>query len=103
MKYDYPGNIRELENIIERAVLLAREDHITLSDLPPQIETIQNKSLFDPTNLENSSDDKMKPFESAMIEEALKTTNGNKSAAARILKISERHLRSRLERLNPIK
>jgi DNA-binding NtrC family response regulator len=100
MKYDYPGNVRELENIIERAVILAREDFITLSELPPQIDTNLNKSIFDPTNLENSYDEKMRTFEKAMIDEALKTTGGNKSAAARILNITERHLRSRLERLN---
>ncbi len=100
MKYDYPGNVRELENIIERAVILARDDYITLTELPPQVETNQNKSIFDPANLENSYEEKMRTFERAMIEEALKTTGGNKSAAARILKITERHLRSRLERLN---
>ena len=72
---------------------------ITLSELPPQIETIQNKSLFDPTNLDSSYDEKIKGFEKAMIAEALEKTGGNKSAAARILKITERHLRSRLERL----
>jgi DNA-binding NtrC family response regulator len=42
----------------------------------------------------------MRSFEKAMIDEALNKTGGNKSAAARLLGITERHLRSRLERLN---
>ncbi|MFC2084199.1 sigma-54-dependent transcriptional regulator [Bacteroidota bacterium] len=99
MKYDYPGNVRELENIIERAVVLARDNMLTSSDLPPQIESFSGKSILDPINFENSYDEKTKAFESEMITEALKSTNGNKSATARILKMTERHLRSRIERL----
>jgi len=58
-----------------------------------------SEKKFDPFNLDDNYETKMKEFELAMINEALKRTNGNKSAAARILGISERHLRSRLERL----
>ncbi len=100
MKHDYPGNIRELENIIERAVIFARDDIITVNDLPSQLENIATISLLDPKNLSEGYEEKVKAFEREMIREALAQTNGNKSAAARLLKISERHLRSRLERLN---
>ena len=99
MKYDYPGNIRELENIIERAVILARNNIITPETLPAQFETAREISLLDPLNLSDGYDKKVKAFEKEMIQEALKQTNGNKSAAARLLNITERHLRSRLERL----
>ncbi len=99
MKHDYPGNIRELENIIERAVIFARDKIITVNDLPSQLENIATISLLDPKNLGNGYDEKVKAFEREMIKEALSQTNGNKSAAARLLKITERHLRSRLERL----
>lgn len=100
IKYDYPGNIRELENIVERAVVLSRDEYISKNDLP--INFIQNSTnkIFDPYNLDDSYETKMNEFEKTMINEALSRTNGNKSAAARILGISERHLRSRLERLD---
>lgn len=100
MKYDYPGNVRELENIIERAVVLARDEYITKNDLPLQIDSLKLNKIFDPTDLETDYETKLKSFEIEIIKEALKRTNGNKSAAARILNISERHLRSRLERLD---
>ncbi len=97
MKYEYPGNIRELENIIERAVVLCRSEYITKADLPNQIGKISEKKLFDPTDLEDSYETKVKSFEKEIILEALSRTNGNKSAAARLLDITERHLRSRIE------
>jgi two-component system NtrC family response regulator len=99
LKYNFPGNVRELENIIERAVVLAREDLIRTSDLPNfKAEAIESK-ILNPLNLEDPYSEKMRFFESTLIQEALNRTNGNKSAAARILGISERHLRSRIERL----
>ncbi len=99
MKYNYPGNVRELENIIERSVILAREETITENELPLQLDLSYEKNLIDPRDIDKNYEEKMKLFESEMIKEALKRTNGNKSAAARELGISERHLRSRLERL----
>ncbi|MCX7876843.1 MAG: sigma-54 dependent transcriptional regulator [Melioribacteraceae bacterium] len=100
IKYDYPGNIRELENIVERAVVLSRGEYTSVDDLPVTISNNTSNKLFDPFNLDDKYEVKMKEFEKAIINEALTRTNGNKSAAARILGISERHLRSRLERLN---
>lgn len=99
IKYDFPGNIRELENIVERAVVLSRDEYITKDDLPLNLSQSNFNKTFDPFNLDDQYETKMKLFEKAMINEALSRTNGNKSAAARILGISERHLRSRLERL----
>ncbi len=99
IKYSFPGNIRELENVIQRAVVLSRDDIITTNDLPQLFEIKDAQKKFDPYNLDDSYENKMKEFELTMINEAIKRTNGNKSAAARILGISERHLRSRLERL----
>lgn len=99
MKYNFPGNVRELENMIERAVVLCREENIGISDLPLQVEAAFEKMVLDPQNLDNDYEEKMKTFETEIIKEALSRTNGNQSAAARLLKITERHLRSRLERL----
>ncbi len=100
LKYNFPGNVRELENIIERAVVMTRNEFIATEDLPTltQIKEIDKK--LDPYNFDDNYEEKIKSFERTMIQEALNRTNGNKSAAARILGISERHLRSRLERIN---
>lgn len=100
IKYDFPGNIRELENMIERAIVLTRDQIITKEDLPITLNEKNNLRAFNPYDLEDSYETKMKLFEKALISEALSRTNGNKSAAARLLGITERHLRSRLERLD---
>ena len=98
MKYDYVGNVRELENMIESAVVLCRGDQIGLRDLPEQVQ-IPSKSANNPHDLSKGYTEKLRQFESEMVNEALQQSNGNKSAAARILGITERHLRSRLEKL----
>ena len=100
MKYDYPGNIRELENIIERAVVLCRDEYIAKNDLPSQLSTVVESKILDPQNLEDSYEIKVKTFEKEIIKEALSRTNGNKSAAARLLGLTERHLRSRIDILD---
>jgi two-component system NtrC family response regulator len=97
MKYSFPGNIRELENIIERAVVLCRDEYIKRSDLPNQVMKIPEKRIFDPTDLEDGYEKKVRSFETDIIIEALSRTNGNKSAASRLLDMTERHLRSRME------
>ena len=100
MKYPYPGNVRELENLIEHAVVMCRGERIERSDLPaPMLEPDGGSGLFDPADLEAGYRDKLHAFEQAMIEEALQRSAGNRSAAARLLGITERHLRSRLEKL----
>jgi len=67
--------------------------------LPLQIDSLKVNKVFDPTDLESDYETKVKSFWIEIIKEALKRTNGNKSAAAIILNITERHLRSLLERL----
>jgi len=99
MKYDYRGNVRELENIIERAVVLCRGEYITQQDLPIQLQAGSEKEIIDPHNISDTYEAKMKAFETELIQEAMRRSNGNQSAAARMLGISERHLRSRLEKL----
>lgn len=99
IKHNFPGNIRELENIIERAVVLTRTDFLKKEDFPLFSNMNEKERIYDPINLEDTYEQKMKKFEMTMIQEALNRTNGNKSAAARLLGITERHLRSRLERL----
>jgi DNA-binding NtrC family response regulator len=99
LKYHYPGNVRELENIVERSVILSRNDVIEENDLPLQLELQTDRSLLNPQVINKDYEVKMRSFEIEIIKTALKDNNGNQSAAARYLGITERHLRSRLERL----
>ncbi|MBN2366229.1 MAG: two-component system response regulator, partial [Calditrichaeota bacterium] len=99
MKYDFPGNVRELENIIERAVILSRSDIIETRDLPLHTQEFSEKAVLDPYNFHNGYEEKVRAFEREMILAALNQTDGNQSAAARLLAMTERHLRSRMEKL----
>ncbi|MBN1648318.1 MAG: sigma-54-dependent Fis family transcriptional regulator [Spirochaetales bacterium] len=99
MKYDYPGNVRELENILERACVLCRGQNITRQDIMLDTSNPQNVLPFNPHDLSGGYEQKMHDFEREMIRTALNYADGNKSKAARMLGISERKLRSRLERI----
>jgi two-component system NtrC family response regulator len=99
MRYHFPGNVRELENIIERAVVMAREKIITTSDLPSGLAASTENEILDPLNFNDSYPDKVAAFEKVMIEKTLELKQGNQSRAAELLGISERHLRSRMQKL----
>ena len=96
MKYDFPGNVRELENMIERAVILARDDHITLNDLPPNVfDSTQERPL---SIGDGGLDKQVEALEKHLIITALRKAGGNQSKAARELEISERKLRYKLQK-----
>jgi DNA-binding NtrC family response regulator len=80
-------------------VVLSRGEYITQHDLPHQMQIVREQSILDPLQIEQGYEEKMKAYETAMITQALNQSEGNQSAAARLLGISERHLRSRLEKL----
>jgi DNA-binding NtrC family response regulator len=91
LRYDYPGNVRELENIIERAVVLTRDDVIGSGDLPL---TVQNPEVEGDreTNLTVA----MEGLERRMIRDALARSDDVQTHAAELLGISERALRYKL-------
>lgn len=89
VKYSYSGNVRELSNIIEQAVVLTRNDAISLLDLPLRVSKDSEETTVNVMNLEENLAD----IEKRSLWKALEETNGNKSAAARILGISEHKVR----------
>jgi len=97
MGYAWPGNIRELENVIERALLLAKGRWITPEDLPSRIST---ESSYAPSFLseENLSIRKASSrLERDLIRKALKLTGGNRTQASRILEISRPNLLAKIK------
>jgi DNA-binding NtrC family response regulator len=99
-RYDYPGNIRELENIIQRAVVLCRGDSITVADLPPDVQHAGDDTTIDVFGQLQIGDlpKAVERLEQAMIQKALSETGGNQVRAAALLNISERTLRYKLSR-----
>jgi len=91
LRYDYPGNVRELENLIERAVVLTRDEVIGSGDLPL---TVQDSGAADEqgTNLTAT----VEAVERRMIREALARSDGVQTHAAELLGISDRGLRYKL-------
>jgi len=94
VRYDWPGNIRELENCIERAVIMAREEVIVPADFPPQIRMLSiegEREGFDiPYGI--SLDD----MERALIVKTLAETGGNRTKTSEILGINRRTLQNKL-------
>lgn len=95
MKYDFPGNVRELENLIERSVVFARDNQITLDDLPPHIFTYSSSRS---QNGKLGLDGQVEELEKKLIESALLKAGGNQSKAARELEISERKMRYKMQK-----
>ena len=93
IKYPFPGNVRELGNIIEQAVVLSRGDIVTIRDMPLRTCTGEEKPGG---NL--SLKETVEELERDSLRKALRETGGNKSAAARSLGISERKIRYMLKK-----
>jgi Nif-specific regulatory protein len=94
MSYHWPGNIRELENCIERAVILSTDGVIHGHHLPPSLQTAEASNTPPQGNLSAA----LAALEREMITDALKSVHGNAARASRILGISERYMRLRLAR-----
>jgi two-component system NtrC family response regulator len=93
LRYDYPGNVRELENLIERAVVLTRDEVIGSADLPLTLRDAPPEPASG-TGLEAA----VEGLERRMIREALATAEGVQTRAAELLGISERVLRYKLRK-----
>ncbi|MHA7128042.1 sigma-54-dependent transcriptional regulator [Algoriphagus namhaensis] len=109
LNYDWPGNFRELKNIIKRAVLLTKGSHIEKEAIPTSLrETIQDFSGHHP-DLQPTAEipvpqnpldykSQMEAQEKKLIEKVLMETRFNKSKTARILKMDRKTLYSKMEK-----
>ena len=86
VSYHWPGNVRELENTLERAVLVADGDVIHGHHLSPTLQTAEASG----TVVSGSLGEAVAAFESNLIQDALKSTRGNRARAARLLNTTER-------------
>ena len=110
--YYYPGNVRELENIIERAVVIAPTDEITVECLRPEVRN-PNLAFEAMKNSEGSSNgidlargvnfyEEVRRFEIDLIQRALDQTGGHQSRAARLLGLNATTLNSKIKTYNII-
>ena len=96
-RYPYPGNVRELENILERATALCADDRIELEDL--QLAVSSSPVDEGGAVAGETLDDHINRVEKQLILDALAKTGFNRTAAARLLGVTFRSLRYRIERL----
>jgi Nif-specific regulatory protein len=94
MAYHWPGNVRELENTIERAVLVSDSDVIHGHHLSPTLQTAEASG----TVVSRSLGEAVAVFESNLIQDALKSSRGNRAKAARLLDTTERILSYKVRR-----
>ncbi len=91
LNYDYPGNVRELKNIIERMIALSKDGRITVNELFMPIVT-KDKAILTNNNYGRSLKDARYDFERNYIYEVLKSNKGNVAKTSDELKISTRQL-----------
>ncbi|MDD5305868.1 MAG: sigma-54 dependent transcriptional regulator [Deltaproteobacteria bacterium] len=98
LSYHYPGNVRELANILERAATLASSDRITLDDLPPDMVRPAPQTSGPLPESGVNLDEILDKTERTLIDRALERTKGNRTQAAALLGITFRSLRYRLSK-----
>ena len=102
--YSFPGNVRELENILQRAFTMSESDEISIEDLNLPNHTKQNNQAAEVASSTNMANGNLEAYieniERLAINEALEATRWNKTAAAEKLGISFRALRYRCKKLN---
>lgn len=101
LNYSYPGNVRELKNIIEKILILEDDEYIKLEYLPQEVKQEDSKPSGEIESVENvyeiGLENYIKKKEMQFILDALKKCNGNKSEAAKLLKIDRSTLRYKIK------
>jgi DNA-binding NtrC family response regulator len=98
LKYDYPGNVRELENIVQRAIVLSRGELISSDEIITDVSTgvSETAEVEGLSNIDLNG--QVERLEKKLVMQALEKSGGNQSQAAKSLGISERNLRYRLKK-----
>ncbi len=98
LQYPWPGNIRELENLLERIVVLAEGTEIEVGDLPEDVlHPRPDRSPIDVSDHDLSVKRHSAELERVLIRRALERTGGNKTQAAELLELSPRALRYKIQ------
>jgi len=101
LTYDWPGNLRELKNVIKRAVLLTKGDFILIDVLPDEMLSEINNSNFSSEVEPNAPvETDLKSAEKMLIEKTLKEAKYNKTKAAQILNIDRKTLYNKMQKYN---
>ena len=98
LHYDYPGNVRELENIMERAVVLVRGENITSQDLPLNLRESKSETAPEKSREGGSLPETLETLERQLIQSALERSGRIQTRAAEELGINERVLRYKMKK-----
>ncbi len=99
-RYSWPGNIRELKNVLERVMILESEQEIHLHHLPLELNLSQEVTSVTQDISLPSGGASLSGVEKALLEQALEHTGGNQSQAAQLLRISRHALRYKMKKYN---
>jgi transcriptional regulator with PAS, ATPase and Fis domain len=96
--YDYPGNIRELENLIERVIVLSKKDTIGVEDLPENVRNYVGDSFSDEIDFSKGFNKLVEDFEKNLIIKALEKNKFNQVQTAKMLNMNRSTLISKLKK-----
>ena len=110
MAYDWPGNIRELENVFERMMLFSSGEQLTMADVPPELLSAERRAVATAIDSATASasaqgvgplkelvKETTVRVEREVIVKALKETGGNLTRAAQMLQISRKSLQNKMK------
>jgi transcriptional regulator with PAS, ATPase and Fis domain len=100
-EYDWPGNVRQLENMVEQLVILSSKDRIEVEDLPASIVAAKKRISHASQTIDGQGLDlqeALEQLEFRLIDEALRLANGKKSTAAQLLRLKRTTLVAKLRR-----
>ncbi|PCI23975.1 MAG: hypothetical protein COB67_12185 [SAR324 cluster bacterium] len=99
--YHWPGNIRELKNIVERMVIMVKETEITLAHVPPVIR-MSNSEMIQMNNIPTSFEEACQAFEKQFLESMLRKNSWNLDRTAKVIQLDRSQLHERIKSLRVV-
>jgi DNA-binding NtrC family response regulator len=102
-EYDWPGNVRQLENAIEQVCVMCNENEIRVEDLPPQMRGPKEAPPFEAPRVSVQGiafNDVVERIQRDLIAQALELTHGNKNRAAQLLGLNRTTLLEKMKKMN---